>query len=92
MPPLSPDGAAKRIVALAGATGLVGRAILEGLLADSSVAAVHALGRRRAVARRGGRQILPRHLMQRRMTAGSKWCHLNEDLFCFTNILLGGDG
>jgi uncharacterized protein YbjT (DUF2867 family) len=33
-------------VALAGATGLVGRAILEGLLADSSVAAVHALGRR----------------------------------------------
>jgi uncharacterized protein YbjT (DUF2867 family) len=33
-------------VALAGATGLVGRAILEGLLADASVAAVHALGRR----------------------------------------------
>jgi uncharacterized protein YbjT (DUF2867 family) len=33
-------------VALAGATGLVGRAILEGLLADSSVTAVHALGRR----------------------------------------------
>jgi uncharacterized protein YbjT (DUF2867 family) len=33
-------------VALAGATGLVGRAILEGLLADRSVAAVHALGRR----------------------------------------------
>jgi uncharacterized protein YbjT (DUF2867 family) len=33
-------------VALAGATGLVGRAILEGLLADESVAAVHALGRR----------------------------------------------
>jgi uncharacterized protein YbjT (DUF2867 family) len=31
---------------VAGATGLVGRAILEGLLADSSVAAVHALGRR----------------------------------------------
>jgi uncharacterized protein YbjT (DUF2867 family) len=31
---------------LAGATGLVGRAILEGLLADRSVAAVHALGRR----------------------------------------------
>jgi uncharacterized protein YbjT (DUF2867 family) len=33
-------------VALAGATGLVGRAVLEGLLADASVAAVHALGRR----------------------------------------------
>jgi uncharacterized protein YbjT (DUF2867 family) len=33
-------------VALAGATGLVGRAILQGLLADASVAAVHALGRR----------------------------------------------
>jgi uncharacterized protein YbjT (DUF2867 family) len=33
-------------VALAGATGLVGQAILEGLLADESVAAVHALGRR----------------------------------------------
>jgi uncharacterized protein YbjT (DUF2867 family) len=31
---------------LAGATGLVGRAILEGLLADESVAAVHTLGRR----------------------------------------------
>ena len=31
---------------MAGATGLVGRAILEGLLADGSVAAVHALGRR----------------------------------------------
>jgi uncharacterized protein YbjT (DUF2867 family) len=34
-------------VALAGATGLVGRAILEGLLADAAVAAVHALGRRK---------------------------------------------
>ncbi|MET0625485.1 MAG: nucleoside-diphosphate sugar epimerase [Pyrinomonadaceae bacterium] len=33
-------------MALAGATGLVGRAILEGLLADGTVAAVHALGRR----------------------------------------------
>lgn len=33
-------------MALAGATGLVGRAILEGLLADESVRAVHALGRR----------------------------------------------
>lgn len=35
-----------RVVALAGATGLVGRAVLEGLLADETVAAVHALGRR----------------------------------------------
>ncbi len=35
-----------RVVALAGATGLVGRAILEGLLADDSVKAVHTLGRR----------------------------------------------
>lgn len=33
-------------MALAGATGLVGRAVLEGLLADTSVAVVHALGRR----------------------------------------------
>jgi uncharacterized protein YbjT (DUF2867 family) len=40
------DAAATRTVALAGATGLVGRAILEGLLADASVKAVHALGRR----------------------------------------------
>ena len=44
--PLQPDGAHARVVALAGATGLVGRAILQGLLADESVAAVHALGRR----------------------------------------------
>lgn len=41
-----PDTKATRRVVLAGATGLVGRAILEGLLADASVAAVHALGRR----------------------------------------------
>jgi uncharacterized protein YbjT (DUF2867 family) len=46
MPTLSPNGAATRVVALAGATGLVGRAILEGLLADETVAAVHTLGRR----------------------------------------------
>lgn len=45
-PHLSPSGATARVVALAGATGLVGRVILEGLLADESVAAVHALGRR----------------------------------------------
>ncbi len=44
--PLKRDVAATRVVALAGATGLVGRAILEGLLADASVTAVHALGRR----------------------------------------------
>src|SRR4051812_9468462 len=34
-----------RIAALAGATAFVGREILKGLLADSSVAAVHVLGR-----------------------------------------------
>lgn len=36
-----------RNVLLAGATGLVGREILRGLLAEPCVAAVHALGRRR---------------------------------------------
>lgn len=45
----NPNGAAARVVALAGATGLVGRAILEGLLADESVTSVHALGRREPV-------------------------------------------
>lgn len=35
-----------RIAAVAGGTGLVGRCILDGLLADPSVTAVHALGRR----------------------------------------------
>jgi uncharacterized protein YbjT (DUF2867 family) len=35
-----------RAVVVAGATGLVGREILQGLLADETVAAVHALGRR----------------------------------------------
>jgi uncharacterized protein YbjT (DUF2867 family) len=35
-----------RTVILAGATGLVGREILEGLLSDPGVAAVHALGRK----------------------------------------------
>jgi uncharacterized protein YbjT (DUF2867 family) len=44
--PTGSDGANTRVVALAGATGLVGRAILESLLADASVTAVHALGRR----------------------------------------------
>ena len=37
---------AHRVVLLAGASGLVGREILQGLLADESVAAVHTLGRR----------------------------------------------
>ena len=36
----------KRIALLAGATGLVGREILQGLLADDGVAAVHVLARR----------------------------------------------
>jgi uncharacterized protein YbjT (DUF2867 family) len=36
----------KRTVALAGATGLVGHSILEGLLADASVQSVHVLARR----------------------------------------------
>jgi len=36
----------KRTVALAGATGLVGRSLLEGLLADASVQSIHVLGRR----------------------------------------------
>ncbi len=35
-----------RIVALAGATGLVGREILRGLVADPSVSQIHVLGRR----------------------------------------------
>ncbi|HEY0730638.1 MAG TPA: oxidoreductase [Pyrinomonadaceae bacterium] len=39
--------ARKRTVLLAGATGLVGRSILEGLLADESVAMVHSFGRRK---------------------------------------------
>jgi uncharacterized protein YbjT (DUF2867 family) len=37
---------AGRLVLLAGATGLVGREILRGLLADDTVAAVHVVGRR----------------------------------------------
>lgn len=40
-------GAPKRTVVLAGSTGLVGRSILEGLLADSAVEMVHSLGRRK---------------------------------------------
>ncbi len=36
----------QRTVILAGATGLVGREILQGLLADPTVSAVHSLGRR----------------------------------------------
>lgn len=42
----SKTGVLKRTVVLAGATGLVGGSILAGLLADSSVAMVHSLGRR----------------------------------------------
>lgn len=38
--------AGARTALVAGATGLVGREILQGLLADESVAAVHVLGRR----------------------------------------------
>lgn len=37
----------KRTVALAGATGLVGRSILEGLLGDPSVQSVHVVGRKK---------------------------------------------
>ncbi|MBC3909685.1 NAD(P)H-binding protein [Undibacterium umbellatum] len=37
---------AKRTVIIAGATGMVGRAILDGLLADDAVTEVHCLGRR----------------------------------------------
>lgn len=40
---------AGRTAIIAGATGLVGREILEGLLADPSVTAVHSLGRRKPV-------------------------------------------
>ncbi len=43
----SQSGAPGRTVLLAGSTGLVGRSLLEGLLADNSVAMVHALGRRK---------------------------------------------
>jgi len=41
------ERAVKKTVALAGATGLVGRSILEGLLADPSVRSVHVLARRK---------------------------------------------
>jgi uncharacterized protein YbjT (DUF2867 family) len=40
------DAALPRSVLIAGASGLVGRQILQGLLADDSVAAVHSVGRR----------------------------------------------
>jgi len=40
------SASASRSVVLAGATGLVGREILQGLLKDDSIAVVHALGRR----------------------------------------------
>lgn len=41
------ERAVKRTVALAGATGLVGRSILEGLLTDTTVQSVHVLARRK---------------------------------------------
>jgi uncharacterized protein YbjT (DUF2867 family) len=41
-----PSVPAARAVLVAGATGLVGREVLQGLLADDAVAAVHALARR----------------------------------------------
>ncbi len=44
--PRAAGAPAGRTVAVAGSTGLVGREILRGLLADETVAAVHALGRR----------------------------------------------
>ncbi len=40
------DTVLPRTVLIAGASGLVGRCILDGLLADDSVGAVHSLGRR----------------------------------------------
>jgi uncharacterized protein YbjT (DUF2867 family) len=40
------DAALPRSVLIAGASGLVGREILKGLLSDDSVAVVHSLGRR----------------------------------------------
>ncbi len=42
--------AGARSVALAGATGLVGREILRGLVADPTVTAIHVLGRRKVEA------------------------------------------
>ena len=44
--PASMPLASGRTVLVAGASGLVGREILQGLLADDSVAAVHSVGRR----------------------------------------------
>ena len=41
----------RRTVILAGATGLVGRCLLEGLLEDPGVVAVHGLGRRESAIR-----------------------------------------
>jgi uncharacterized protein YbjT (DUF2867 family) len=43
----TPERPTKRTTALAGATGLVGRSILDGLLADPSVKSVHVFGRRK---------------------------------------------
>lgn len=46
MPDLTTNFGGERVAVVAGATGLVGRSVLDGLLADTSVAAVHVLGRR----------------------------------------------
>ena len=43
---VAPVSSAVRVAMIAGASGLVGRAILQGLLADDSVAKIHALARR----------------------------------------------
>lgn len=48
------DAPAQRSVLLAGGSGLVGRELLQLLLADPSVAAVHALGRRQLELRHPG--------------------------------------
>lgn len=52
-----PDAGRGRSVLLAGATGLVGRALLARLLADPSVSAVHALVRRPLAADGGGTKL-----------------------------------
>ncbi|MCD6076575.1 MAG: hypothetical protein K0R89_513 [Ramlibacter sp.] len=43
---MAPPSAPSRVALVAGATGLVGRELLRGLLADDAMAAVHALARR----------------------------------------------
>jgi uncharacterized protein YbjT (DUF2867 family) len=53
MKPARPPAKSGRIVLVAGASGLVGRAILDGLLADDNVASVYALVRRPLALRHG---------------------------------------